>query len=135
MGPCTGVHTPKTLHAPVALIPFLRWTPSLLAENNQARCESHPVARRVGAPSRAAADESKSSGGGDRVYHFLHAADQKKSTYFTAPSRGPWPWLKREIAFEVLAVRDSCAGGKPQKHKKKFRATGVESGKSGFFIC
>jgi hypothetical protein len=45
-------------------LPFLRWRPSLLAENNQARCEANPLARRVGGPPRAAADEPKSSGGG-----------------------------------------------------------------------
>ena len=42
----------------------LRWRPSLLAENKQARCETHSVARRVGSPPRAASDEPNSSGGG-----------------------------------------------------------------------
>ncbi len=65
-----------------------RWRPSLLAENNQVRCESHRIARRVGGPSRAAADKPTSSGGGDRVYPFLRAVDQKKSAYFTAPLAG-----------------------------------------------
>ena len=47
-------------------LPSLRWRPSLLAENNQARCKAHPVARRVGGPLRAAADEQKSFGGGPK---------------------------------------------------------------------
>ena len=35
-----------------------------MTENNQARYEAHPVARRVGGPSRDAADETKFSVGG-----------------------------------------------------------------------
>ncbi len=69
----------------LTFLPSLRWRPSLLEENNQARFEEHPVARRVGGPPRAAADELKSTGGGGRLSPFLHAVDQKKSTYFTAP--------------------------------------------------
>ena len=44
-------------------VPSLRWRPSLLADNGEA-CWARPVARRVGGPSRAAASEPKSSGGG-----------------------------------------------------------------------
>jgi hypothetical protein len=60
---CMAPNTDLMPQKPTSL-PSLRWRPSLLVENNQARCEAHPVARRVGGPPRAAADEPKSSGGG-----------------------------------------------------------------------
>ncbi len=87
-------------------LPSLRW-PSLLAKNNQVRCESHPVARRVGGSSRAAADEPKSSGADDRVYPFLYALDQKDAPTSLLPRRGRGRGSYESTHLRFIAFRDS----------------------------
>jgi hypothetical protein len=69
----------------LASLPSLRWRPSLLAENNQARYEAHPVARRVGGPPGPLLTNNNPLERSGQVTSFLHAVDQKKPTYFIAP--------------------------------------------------
>jgi hypothetical protein len=58
------------------------------ANKNKARCvrATNPEAQRVDGPSRAAADEPKSPGGVTEFILFCAIVNQKKSTFFTAPS-------------------------------------------------
>ncbi len=108
MGPCTGVHGPKhRFYAPIALsLPQVEAT-SLLAENNQARCEENPVARRVGGPSRAAADEPKSSRGVTEFIHFCTLRTRKSPRTALSPHGGRGRGSKESTRLRYLAFRDS----------------------------
>jgi hypothetical protein len=93
----------------------LRWRPSLLAESNQARCEAHPVARRVGVPP-GPLPTNQNPLGGDLSLLESRAVPAKKKRGFTQlirrpfrgsyPPRSPRPVRGAKFRVSVLAGCD-----------------------------
>jgi hypothetical protein len=103
----------------------------------QARCEVHLVARRVGGPSRAAADEPKFSGGGDRVLSLSARVDPKKPTYFTGQIEGyEHLWTQKQLGSTRHISSASSSAHVPKQvpdTRPRLKAIGVRVGQKNDF--